>query len=379
MTRIIGLLMSCVLCFAGCSNAGTTISKDSSNSASSATQNESNTSTPGLSKVGELPLTDRPDFSIDCVNEQVCWLSTQKILWQSVDGGKNWQEIYHTPGDELILGYHFTNAAVGWSFSFSRLYKTEDGGRTWIHESSPLEGPNGEIRSLYFLADGKSGWLAGGLYRDQTKEELKFGVPNNTKDVTGKRVLVEAIFHTADGGKTWQKSLNDGVWGRIRRIQFANEKQGIALGNLAIYRSNDGGVTWNSSELNKSCVRREYVEQDYAISPLTLAMLDFKVIWIGYEDGGVIRSVDGGRHWCDVMSPEQMATKEAGWELFTAMHFDNAEHGWALGDNRFLYETTDGGKTWSRVNSEIRFHDMKFIGLGRAFLVSDKDVYNLIR
>jgi photosystem II stability/assembly factor-like uncharacterized protein len=68
-----------------------------------------------------------------------------------------------------------------------------------------------------------------------------------------------------------------------------------------------------------------------------------------------------------------------GWELFTAMHFDNTEHGWALGDNRFLYETTDGGKTWNRVNSEIRFHDMKFIGLGRAFLVSDKDIYNLIR
>ena len=40
------------------------------------------------------------------------------------------------------------------------------------------------------------------------------------------------------------------------------------------------------------------------------------------------------------------------------------------------HQTTDGGKTWSRVNSEIRFHDMKFIGLGRAFLVSDKDTYN---
>src|SRR5215212_764897 len=36
LTRIIGLLMSCVLCFAGCTNAGTAISKDSSNSASTA-------------------------------------------------------------------------------------------------------------------------------------------------------------------------------------------------------------------------------------------------------------------------------------------------------------------------------------------------------
>ena len=193
LIRILCLLMSCGLWFTGCTNRGNTVSK----------QNETSTTIVGLTKVGELPATESTALALQCANEQICWLNTRKFLWQSVDGGKNWQEISRASDDDEINGYYFINPQIGFRLSFHKLYKSEDGGRTWTHQQSPIEAPAGEIRSLWFLEDGKTGWLAGGIYRDQTSLELKSGVANNVKDVTGKRVLEEAIFRTDDGGRSW--------------------------------------------------------------------------------------------------------------------------------------------------------------------------------
>ena len=168
-------------------------------------------------------------------------------------------------------------------------------------------------------------------------------------------------------------------WGRIFQIQFVNENQGIAIGNREVYSTTEGGVTWKPIDFNKNCVRREYLEEDYDASPDNLTVFDSKFVWVSYLDGRIIKSIDGGKHWCDLIHPGEIAFDGPGLEYLTAMHFDNAEHGWGLGADRFLYETTDAGKTWTRLGSDIRFNSIDFIEPGSAFLVSDKSIYRFTR
>ena len=374
--RVVCLLLSCALCFAACTSSGIPISEGPGNSASPDAGTEIKTTTPVLTRIGEIPKTGTTAMAIQCANERICWLNTQKVLWQSVDGGKAWREIYQAP--EEIVSYSFIDTEIGFSFSFDKLYRTADGGLTWTHQESPLENSNGQTHALWFLGDGKTGWLAGGIYRDQTADELQNGVPNNTRDVTGKRVLEEAIFRTNDGGKTWQQQrFVDGAnLGRILQIQFVNAEQGLALGEQVVYQTRDSGATWNSIDFQKSCVRKEYLADEYDVSPDNVEMLDSKLMWISYRDGRVIKTVDGGQHWCDLIQPGAVSFEGTGRELFTAMHFANGNHGWGLGADRLLYETRDG-KTWSRVNSELRFNGIDFIGPELGFLVSDNSIYNL--
>jgi photosystem II stability/assembly factor-like uncharacterized protein len=378
--RFLILLVSCALCLTACNRAGNDVARNSLDSAPADESKVSNTNIAGLTKVGDLPTADDSASAIHCTSELVCWVNTRNLLWLSVDGGKSWREIYRTPNVEEILNYVFIDAERGWSHSFNNLHRTDDGGKTWAKHESPIDDPKGQLRLLWFLGDGKTGWLAGGRYRDQTNEELKYGVPNNAKDVTGRQVLQETIFRTNDGGKTWQRqALPQNRIGRILRIQFLNEKQGMALGERLAYLTEDGGTNWKPISFNKSCVRKEYLNEDYEASPDNVEMLDSKLFWISYSDGRIVKSEDGGRHWCDMVQPGQIAFESKGHKLLASMHFDSAEHGWGLGSDRHLYETRDGGKTWTRVSGDLSFNGMTFLGTGRGFLISDKSVYTISR
>jgi len=73
--------------------------------------------------------------AIDFVNDQVGWIAGQKSLMKTVDGGKTWKYI---DLDVELGGFDFVNESVGWAVDHSHhdhkhfLYKTNDGGQTWI-------------------------------------------------------------------------------------------------------------------------------------------------------------------------------------------------------------------------------------------------------
>ncbi len=374
------LLATYALCLAACASAGTDSSKPPSEELASETGRPVNASTGGLTKVGDLPDADGPYLAVQCSSQLSCWINTRTTLWKSVDGGKSWQEVHRAPDVDEVLRYVFVDAERGWSFYLDKVSTTHDGGRTWTPQASPFENSAGQIRSIWFLKDGKTGWLAGGLYRRQTSEELKYGVPNNAKDVTGKRVLQEAIFQTSDGGQTWKPAvLTPRLTGRIVQIRFSDETQGIALGELNTYYTSDGGTRWQPIVFDKKCVRRRHVDEYYDSSPDSVEMLNSGLFWLSYRDGRIVKSLDGGRHWCDLVHEGQIPFEEGSRRFLTAMHFDRAEHGWGLGADRFLYETMDAGLGWARVTSDSRFNGMTFPSIRNGYLISDKSIYSLSR
>lgn len=133
------------------------------------------------------------------------------------------------------------------------------------------------------------------------------------------------IFRTTDGGQTWTKVS---PWGSLYQVQILDAQHAYAVGNGGTtYRSTDGGVTWAYS----------------AVGPIdTMAGIFFVTPQTGWAvniAGDIYKSTDGGASW-------QLNHHEAGG--FTTIWFADANEGWATGGATYLH-TVDGGQSWTRL------------------------------
>ncbi len=201
------------------------------------------------------------------------------------------------------------------------IYRTTDGGDTWIQVLEPPISRSGEVF---------------------TAVELCPSDPN-----LGYAGSAQAIYHTSDAGLTWELvSGGKTAWGppgvvagwpidmqcdpRDPNRVFANNYNG---GN---FLSEDGGSTWaNASQgYTGAQVRR------VAIDPLDLACV--------YAAGrsGIWRSEDGGASWDGIFYPvEGTDPMPPGleWQVVAA---DPSRSGHVLGGPNMILETDDGGANW---------------------------------
>ncbi|MCZ2108361.1 MAG: LuxR C-terminal-related transcriptional regulator [Dehalococcoidia bacterium] len=185
----------------------------------------------------------------------------------------------------------------GWAFdtgsALQMVLRTANGGRTW-HDVSPLQAQPKSIHQAFFL-DRDHAWVLVVTEASGTAEAQPW------------------IFRTSDGGATWQAS--DPFPGAIPQgaLSFADpsngwyfESQGAGAGSqgIAIYRTTDGGATWAK---------------------------------IGETSGGVGSPGPNLPLSCIKSQPLQL-TATTGFAT-----------GSCAGGPPFLYRTTDGGETWSLV------------------------------
>jgi photosystem II stability/assembly factor-like uncharacterized protein len=331
---------------------------------------------PGLERVGSLPASR--NSCIQCSDETTCWLNERGRLWQTLDGGRSWSLVFDAADRVSNESYQLINAREGWRLSIDGLYRTSDGGKTWAQSPSPLAPPNGEIKSFWFSADGHVGWLAGGMYRPLTAEEKRGGFPNRLTDANGERVLEQALFRSDDGGESWRRQpLPVERFGSLLGINFLDAAHGVVVGDRDFYRTQDGGDRWERPTLKRGCVRAEYMGDGYEAQLIDIEMLDAGRWWGTYSDGRIIKSLNGGKTWCDLLPPGGVEFDTPSRQFFVTLHFVDAEHGWGWGSDRLLYETRDGGATWHRVTEELRFDCMYFLNREQGFLVSDKGLFRL--
>jgi photosystem II stability/assembly factor-like uncharacterized protein len=142
------------------------------------------------------------------------------------------------------------------------------------------------------------------------------------------------IFFTTNGGALWQ-SATKSIGGDIaNRVEFVSIDTAFVIGTSGrIYRSLDGGKTWNNLNSGTST---------------TLNNLVFVGSRLGYvvgDSGTILKTTNGGDTW----QQQPSGTK---WQLL-AVDFIDAQNGVAVGlDDPFsnpagiLLKTTDGGQSW---------------------------------
>jgi photosystem II stability/assembly factor-like uncharacterized protein len=301
-------------------------------------------------------------IAIDPSSPRTVWVGTGEVwtrnsvsigdgVYKSTDNGSTWTNV-GLPESERVarILVHPGNGDVVyacvpgrlWSDSAERgVYKTTDGGKTW---SLVLKGAN--------LSTGCSGLamdpadpdvLFAGMWDFRRKGWTFRSGGDGPTAPSG-----SALLRTADGGTTWTPltaeanvGLPKGPWGRVEvAIAPSDPKVVYALvesTDSALYRSDDGGRTWQARDKSQGVVWRPFYFARLVVDPKNPDRV-FKpgLDLVATEDGGKsFASTGGGSHgdWHDV------------W-----VDPDNTKHVIG-GDDGGFWVSWDGGSRWIKSNN----------------------------
>lgn len=172
------------------------------------------------------------------------WNSSDKwfhgTILKTKDGGSTW-----TPQEagivETLRAVFFLDKNLGWAAGTNgTMLYTADGGDHWVHQNVNT---SEEFRGLMFT-DSMSGWATSTIpiHKDWRGEDDDWAA---------------SVWHTADGGLTWNRQALPENASILNRIDFSGPMIGWAVGakrsgtkgtdirhSGAIYFTDNGGKTW---------------------------------------------------------------------------------------------------------------------------------------
>lgn len=263
----------------------------------------------------------------------------------------------------------------GWLVgSSSTLLETTDGGKTWAPQVLELD-QSYRFTSVDFK--GRDGWIAGqpsillhstdagrSWSRVPLSEKLP-GSPNtivalgpNSAEMT---TDIGAIYRTSDGGKTWQATVEEAV-GVVRNISRSPEGKYVAVSSRGNFYSTwePGQSAWEPHNRNSS--RR-------------LQNMGFTAdgrLWM-LERGGQIQfnTLEDPESWGEPITPEFSTS----WGLLD-LAYRTPDEVWVSGGSGNLLVSLDGGKTWQKdkavENVPSNLYKIKFFGQDRGFIIGQK-------
>jgi photosystem II stability/assembly factor-like uncharacterized protein len=197
--------------------------------------------------------------------------------------------------------------------------------------------------------------------------------------------ICPALLHSTDGGRTW-KDLGQV---NVTDPSFVSPSNGFALGyqrnqeTAPVVTTSDGGRTW--TQLASPCGGLRWAPTSAAIS-----FPSAERGWLMCEGQGatdmagkaLFETLDGGRTWSIVAAAPVFGAKVAPTVgtlstigYLPGMQFTTDGHGWLWLERGGLDGTTDGGRTW-RKWSEIIQPDVS--SFAAALFVSDTTGYAIL-
>jgi photosystem II stability/assembly factor-like uncharacterized protein len=275
------------------------------------------------------------------------------------DGGATFARKTSIPGTQAAGGSRsptdifFTSANAGVATTSGggagKIFRTTDGGNSWTEvASAPNAGvnPNG-LHGLDFA--GGTGYAVGD--RKTLLRSTDSGATWTPKALTGVAALpgLESIgcanaatcLITEDGGGQLVRTADGGDHGKsvtpstekIFAAGFATATRAVAVGgNGATVVSNNGGKTWTPVG---GSVQGSGFDN--------LRATNAQLAEAGGNNGILARTVDGGANWFTVGVPTTGAVRDAS--------FPSQGTGFALDSSGGAFKTTNGGTTWSILNT----------------------------
>jgi len=274
-------------------------------------------------------------------------------LWKTTDGGLTWRPVtdgqlrsasvgavavceanpdvvYLGTGEVQLRG----NVQPG-----DGVYKSSDGGRTWAHVG---------LREARNIAR---------IRIDPTNCDRVFvaafgdyGVPNPNR----------GIYRSTDGGRTWQRVLfrNDSTGGVDISINPRNPNEIYAAlwqayrktwelssggPGSGLFKSTDGGSTWTELTRNPGMPQNQLIGKiGVSVSP---ADPNRVYAIVEPDSGGVFRSDDGGRTWTRTNSERKLRQRAF---YYTRIYADPQNRDVVYVLNVAFWKSTDGGRTFPR-------------------------------
>ena len=260
------------------------------------------------------------------------------------------------PTTEDLFRVRFVDSMTGWVLGSDFIYKTTDGGTTWVPQDTSfgfgvaLFALNANVafyanyasstphtRGIRRTTDGGANWETVDsslfLYKEFELVNEQIGYAAG-----GDLDFNPMIKKTTDGGTTWTTIASDfsPSYFEITGISFLDEMQGWAVTfDALIFNTKNGGTTWTL---------QDSIRPAQPSGPLR--DIEFTTPDSGWAVGGIAgsmliaRTIDGGDNWSHVVM---------GGSSLREVTFLNSQLGWIAGSFNsppYILMTTDGGENW---------------------------------
>ncbi len=297
--------------------------------------------------------------TIDPKNPKTVWVGTGESwtrnsvsigdgVYKSVDGGESWTNTGLGNTERIVkilVDPTKTDTVYAcapgklWSDSEDRgVYRTTDGGKTW---TKVLKGGNLSTGCSMISMDRQNpSTLFAGMW-DFRRKGWTFRSGGDSADVPS----ASGLLKSTDGGTTWTdldeksaKGLPSKPWGRVA-VSVAPGKANVvyafieaAIPKNGLYRSDDGGATWQAMDRSQFMVWRPFYFASLIVDPKDENKL-YK------PDLTLIASTDGGKSFSTVGGGAHGDFHDV-W-----IDPDNTDH-LIAGDDGGVWYSYDGANTW---------------------------------
>jgi photosystem II stability/assembly factor-like uncharacterized protein len=225
--------------------------------------------------------------SISAISDQIAWVSAAPDVsglggvWKTENGGITWTKqttaLFNNPTDSYTNFVHFWDASNGVAGGDTEsgtfeIYTTSDGGTNWIRVIGALNIPDSLVDEAGYLGltsvIGDTFWFgtsAGRIFKSNTKglswtvntiatpsPDFGFGLDKFTFSDTSKGILMiegtQKIYRTNDGGETWNLIVTPDFY-KTNIAYIPNTSTviaGAAANPFGSSYSADDGVTWTA-------------------------------------------------------------------------------------------------------------------------------------
>jgi photosystem II stability/assembly factor-like uncharacterized protein len=252
-------------------------------------------------------------MAIDPRQPSTAYVGADNAIWKSTDAGSSWQRLSATPGGHGPQHFAFDFRAI-YVMAFDtldnlyKLYKSLDGGISWVTVSSPIPYPTtiaagaasgfvytGGVGSFCRSADSTATWTCSPFPRFPIRiVEVPGDGPGAAPRILA--VTQGGVYVSRDGGATWARAVGDlGPVGYVAALASDASGSLVLSGTeTQVFRSQDRGDSWTpaSAGLHSS-----------SINALALDPDDPSTVWAaagGFEGSpksGLFRSADRGLSW----------------------------------------------------------------------------------
>jgi len=306
---------------------------------------------------------DHHDFWIDPKNNQRMILGDDGGAVVTSNGGGNW-----TDNDIPTCQFYHVNLDNDFPY---HLYGAQQDNSS-IRISSATDGYSIAKDEWYPVAGGESGYIV----PDPTNSEITYGgsydgclTKYNKKNNQSEEISVwpERWFGTGAESKQYRFQWTFPI------LFSPHDAKTMYVGSQFVHRSHDGGKHWEiiSPDLTRhdpktmkpsgGPITKDNTGAEVYADVFALAESSVKkgVMWAGSDDGYIHVTIDDGKTWTNVTPPTSLLPDFALISIVEPSHYDAAvcyvaANRYKLDDTKpYLLKTTDYGKTWKNISSNI--------------------------
>lgn len=265
------------------------------------------------------------------------------MFYSIAQSGWYWQN--PLPQGNRLEDTHFTDLYNGWAVGeFGTILFTDDQGATWTKQESNTT----DILYAVWFHLPDNGWAVGQngtiLHWDgavwEAQESNFTGLLYDVHFInsqTGWAVGQDAtVLHTTNGGVTWTVLTTALYSQHYLSVCFLNENEGYLSGaagsNGVIKYTDDGGATWDTEIIPANRMNAIWFE-------------DANSGWAVGNNGALFHKSSAGGDW---------TLQSTGSDVnLTSVHAINPSQAWVAGEGGTIFHTNNGGDNWFAQTSNL--------------------------